>query len=160
MMASSLASFSCTNKMNEQDFVADKDSVNIKLTTNKTIDYWVYNVADYVAGETTLSFDEPFSHNDKHTTFFDGKIVIIDEKTENEQKYKVDHYDFLSGKVFKDDGFQERYTIMAKPINEDGSVDEYFTVISIIKVKAQKGTQNIVKIYPLDDISSVTVYTD
>lgn len=157
MMATSLASLSCSNNTKEQaTIVSENDSVvNITLTTSKEIQYQIYNMLDFVA-ETTP--DEPFHIANTHTIMFDGKTVVIDAKTDNERRYKVSHYDYSKGIVFKDDGSHESYTITANQIEDDGSTTDTTFIISIVKVKAEARTQNIVKIYPYNDISSVEVF--
>ncbi len=159
MTAISLASLSCTNNKSEQITVAcEKDSVvNITLTTSKEIQYQIYNMLDFVA-ETTP--DEPFQIANKHTIMFDGKKVVFDAKTDNERRYKVIHYNYTKGIVFKDDGNHESYTIEANQIDIDGSISDTTFIISIVKVKAKVGIQNIVKIYSYNDINSIEVFTD
>ena len=158
-MATSLVSLSCTNNTNERtSIVSEKDSVvNITLTTSQEIQYQIYNMGDFVA-ETKP--DKPFQIANKHTITFDGKTVVIDAKTEYERRYKVTHYDYSKDIVFKDDGNHESYTITTNKIEDDGSINDTTFIISIVKVKAKVGTQNIVKIYPYNDIYSVEVFTD
>lgn len=159
MMAVSLTSLSCSNNSKEQTPIVSETEpvVNITLTTSKEFQYQIYNMLDFVA-ETKP--DEPFQISNKHTITFDGKTVIIDAQTEFERRYKVIHYDYSKGVVFKDDGNHESYTIETKKIEDDGSINDTSFIISIVKVKSKAGTQNIVKIYPYNDIYSVEVFID